>query len=211
MVLINSVAFLVFMKTFTFTTLKFICLLAVLFVTNSCNRFVKMHEVENNLQVQNQAPAESVAVFREFFAYVQKAEPSIVTDESAQNRWLTQRMRKALINHIKRSGSPTGNLDYPSNATFTGVWNQPTTYSIVGSRHYDHRNDDNPNDNRAIIDVLYEWDTYSDGINNQYPGEKQLYSFIFVFEDETWKLDDIYTFDDEHTTANSLRSFFGKE
>lgn len=199
------------MQTFTNTMLKIICLLVFLFVTNSCNLFVRMHEVENNSQAQNQAPAESVAVFREFFAYVQKTEPSIVTDEQAQTRWLTQRMRKAFVNHIKHSGSPTENPGYPSNATFTCVWNQPTTYSIVGSRYYDHRNGDNPNDNRAIIDVLYEWDTYSDGINNQYPGEKSLYSFIFVFEDGTWKLDDIYIFDDEYTSAGSLRGFFGKE
>jgi hypothetical protein len=199
------------MQTFINTTLKIICLLVFLFAANSCTRFERMHEAENNSQAQNQAPTESLTVFREFFAYVQKSEPSIVTDEQAQNRWLTQRMRKSFVSHINRSGSPTENPAYPSNATFTCVWNQPTTYSIVGSRHYDHRNGDNPNDNRAIIDVLYEWDTYSDGINNQYPGEKSLYSFIFVFEDGAWKLDDIYTFDDEYTSAESLRSFFGKE
>ena len=198
------------MQTFTNTMLKIICLLVFLLVTNSCNRFVRMHEVENNSQAQNQAPAESIVVFREFFAYVQKYEPSIVTDENAQNLWLTKRMRTAFVEHIGRSGKPEGNPDYPSNSTFVLVWNRPTTYSIVGSRHYDFRNADNPNDNRAIIDVLYEWETYSDGINNQYPGEKSLHSFIFVFEDGAWKLDDIYTFDDEYASPESLRRYFSK-
>ena len=170
-----------------------------------------MREVENKSQANNQAPAECLAIFREFFAYVRKNEPNIVTDEIAQNRWLTQRMRKSFAEHIKRSGKPEENPDYPSNSTFVLVWNRPTTYSIVGSRHYDFRNADNPNDNRAIVDVLYEWDTYSDGINNQYPGEKQLYSFIFVFEDEAWKLDDVYTYDDEYTTTESLRNYFDKQ
>ncbi len=170
-----------------------------------------MREIENKSQVNKQAPTECLAVFREFFAYVQKYEPSIVTDEKAQNRWLTKWMRTAFVEHIKRSGKSEANPDYPTNTTFVLVWNRPTSYSIVGSRQYDFRNKDNPNDNRAIIDVLYEWDTYTDGINNQYPGEKQLYSFIFVFEDGAWKLDDIYTFDDEYTMAKSLRNYFSKQ
>jgi Na+-transporting methylmalonyl-CoA/oxaloacetate decarboxylase gamma subunit len=195
-------------------TIKFICLLILVGFINSCGKVVsqssRMHEVENQLQADRQAPAECLAVFREFFAYVKKYEPSIVIDEAAQNRWLTKKMRRAFVEHIKRSGKPEENPDYPSNSAFVGVWNEPTTYSIVGSRHYDFRNAYNPNDNRAIIDVLYEWDD-EDSIENQYRNEKQLFSFIFVFEDGAWKLDDFYTYDDEYARPESLRQYFSKQ
>jgi hypothetical protein len=202
------------MKMIVFTTLKVVCLLVSIGITNSCTTFSsqssRMREVKNESQASKQAPAECLTVFREFFAYVQKLEPSIVTDERAQNRWLTRQMRKAFAEHIKRSGNPKENPDYPSNSTFVGVWNKPTTYSIVGSRHYDFRNKDNPNDNRAIIDVLYEWDE-NGSLDNQYPGEKSLYSFIFVYEDGAWKLDDFYIYDDEYIDVESLRNYLEKQ
>lgn len=198
-----------------FTMLKIYCLLIFVSLTNSCvsasSQSSRMREVENKSQFNRQAPAECIAVFRQFFVYVQKSEPDIVKDEKAQNLWLTKRMKRAFVEHIKRSGNPKENPDYPSNSIFVGVWNRPTTYSIAGSRHYDFRNkDNNPNDNRAVIDVLYEWDE-SGSLDNQYPGEKQFYSFIFVYEDGAWRLDDIYTYDDEYTSAGSLRNYFEKQ
>lgn len=148
-----------------------------------------------------------MAAFRSFFSYVQKNEPSILSDERAQNRWLSRLMRKSLAGYVKRSGSPQENPDYPSNQTFVGVWNNPATFSIIGSRHYDFRDADNPNDNRAVIDVLYDWGT-KERPGNEYPGAKSLQSFIFVHEDGAWKLDDIYTFTDQYARAESLRSHF---
>jgi hypothetical protein len=195
------------------TIFKLYCLLILVILAGSClsvlSQPARMREIKNKSQSSRQAPSECLAVFRNFFSYVRKREPNIVTDEKAQTRWLTRRMRRAFVEHIKRSGNPKENPAFPRNKTFVGVWNDPTTYSIVGSRHYDHRDSDNPNDNRAIIDVLYEWDNEG-SIENQYPGEKQLYSFIFVFEDGAWKLDDIYTFDDEYTSTESLRNHFEK-
>ena len=196
--------------------MKFICLLVLIGVANSCvtvsSQSSRMRETENKSQANRQAPTECLAVFREFFAYVKKAKPDIVTDERAQNRWLTKKMRTAFVEHIKRSAKPEENPDFPSNRNFIGVWNEPTTYSIVGSQHYDFRNADNPNDNRAVIDVLYEWEENPDGsLDNQYPGEKFLMSFIFVYEDGVWKLDDVYTFDDEYMSPESLRQYFSKQ
>lgn len=169
-----------------------------------------MREVENKSQANNQASTECLATFRAFFAYVQKSEPSLVTDEKAQNRWLTESMRKAFVERANRPVKPDEKSDNPTNETFLNVWNRPTTYSIVGSRHYDFRNADNPNDNRTIIDVLYEWDEKTDGLENQYLGEKSLYSYIFVYEDGAWKLDDIYTYDDEYASPESLRQWFSQ-
>ena len=168
-----------------------------------------IREVPNRSRAARPAPAACVAVFRAFFIYVQKQEPSILTDKQAQNRWLSRLMRTALAKHIEQSGNPKENPDYPSNQSFVGVWDKPTTFSIVGSRHYDYRNADNPDDNRVVIDVLYEWGK-SVGPNNNYPGEKMLRSFIFVFEDGVWKLDDVYTFSDKYATPESLRAYFEK-
>lgn len=169
-----------------------------------------MQEVENNSHAHKSAPADCFAAFKEFFEYVKKVEPDIVADEQARNRWLSKSLRQRLLDYAKRSGSPTENPEYPRNSFFVGVWNRPTTYSIVGSRHYDYHNRKNPNANRAVIDVLYEWGN-EDSIENQYPGIKSLRSFIFVYEEDAWKLDDIYTFNDEFSSAESLSYSFAKQ
>lgn len=208
--------FLITMKTFLLTTSKTLgwlifTILAAAYISVSAQS-AGMREITGKAQTNKSAPAECLTAFRQFFAYVQKDEPSIATDQAAQSRWLTGKMRQAFAAHVKRSGGKPGERpNLPSNQDFIGVWNNPTTYTIVGSRHYDFRNAANKNDNRAIIDVLYEWDARSGGATNQYPGEKQFYSFVFVFEDKAWKLDDVYTYDDEYTSAESLRQRFGRQ
>ena len=196
-----------------FITLQITCLLILIGGTHFCLKATgkprDIREVANKSYANKQAPAECLAVFRAFFRYVQKPESSILTDQQAQSRWLSRLLRRVLAEHIKSSGSPKDNPDYPSNSTFVGVWNYPTTYSIIGSRCYDYRNGDNPDDNRVVIDVLYEWDKRG-SLDNQYPGERSLRSFIFVYEDGEWKLDDIYTFSDEYASPGSLRSYFPK-
>ena len=192
---------------------RIVCLILVLVVADSCRKASvgpSMAEAQNNSSIKTEAPAECIAVFRVFFDYVRKAEPSLITDQEAQGRWLSKLFRKSLAEAIKRAGSPKDNPDYPSNGSFVGVWSYPTSFSIIGSRHYDYRNAHNPDDNRAIIDVLYEWDEKG-SLDNQYPGTKALKSFVFVFEDGTWKLDDVYTFSDEYATPGSLRADLSRE
>ena len=140
------------------------------------------------------APRECVTAFREFFQYLQKSEPSIVRDDQAQKRWLSNELRKALAQKVATFTSPADNPDFPSNATFIGSWDFPTTYSIVASRRYGKR---------AIIDVLYKW-----GPKTNYPGDERTTSFIFLLEDGAWKLDDIYTFRGEFAQAESLNQYF---
>lgn len=197
------------MKTVVYLSLKLFCLLIFVSLANSCvsvsSQSSRIGEVKNKSQINIQAPVECLAVFREFLAYVQKSEPDIVTDQVAQNRWLTKAMREALIEHSKRMGKPEENPDFPSNQTFLGVWNNPTTYSIVGTRHYDFRRKDNPNDNRVIVDVLFEQDD-NESLDNQYPGDKRLNAYIFVFENGLWKLDDFYNYE----SPESLRQYFSK-
>ena len=139
------------------------------------------------------APRECLTAFRGFFQYLQKSEPGIVRDEQAQKRWLTQELRKALAQKLATFTSPADNPDYPSNNTFIGSWDQPTSYAIVASRRYGKR---------AVIDVLYKW-----GPKTNYPGDERTTSFIFLLEDGAWKLDDIYTFRGEFVQAESLNQY----
>lgn len=139
------------------------------------------------------APRECLVAFRGFFQYLQKSEPGIVRDEQAQKRWLTQELRKALAQKLATFTSPKDDPDYPSNNTFIGSWDQPSSYSIVASRRYGKR---------AVIDVLYKW-----GPKTNYPGDERTTSFIFLLEDGTWKLDDIYTFRGEYVQAESLHQY----
>jgi hypothetical protein len=196
-----------------FVLVKLACLMLLLAVANSCRKAsvaASIPEIENNSFKKAEAPPECVNVFREFFNYIRKPEPSLITDQQAQERWLSKLFRKSLADGIKRSGNPNDNPDYPSNGSFVGVWSYPTSFSIIGSRHYDYRNADNPDDNRAIIDVLYEWDK-NGSLDNQYPGTKALKSFVFVFEDGAWKVDDVYTFSDEYSSPGSLRGYFSRQ
>jgi len=139
------------------------------------------------------APRECLTAFRGFFQYLQKSEPGIVRDEEAQKRWLSQELRKALAQKLATFPSPADNPDYPSNNTFIGSWDQPSTYSIVASRRYGKR---------AVIDVVYKW-----GPKTNYPGDERTTSFIFLLEDGSWKLDDIYTFRGEFVQAESLNQY----
>jgi len=139
------------------------------------------------------APRECLVTFRDFFNYLQKSEPGIVRDEQAQKRWLTQELRKALAQKLATFSSPADDPDYPSNNTFIGSWDQPSTYAIVSSRRYGKR---------AVIDVLYKW-----GQKTNYPGDERTTSFIFLLEDGAWKLDDVYTFRGEFVQAESLNQY----
>jgi hypothetical protein len=139
------------------------------------------------------APRECLAAFRGFFQYLQKSEPGIVRDEQAQKRWLSAELRKTLAQKLATFTSPKDDPDYPSNNTFIGSWDQPSTYAIVASRRYGKR---------AVIDVLYKW-----GSKTNYPGDERTTSFIFLLEDGAWKLDDIYTFRGEFVQAESLNQY----
>lgn len=140
------------------------------------------------------APKQCVLAFREFFNYLQKNEPGIVKDERAQKLFLSENLRKAFQQKLASFTSGSDDPDFPGNGTFIGSWDYPTTYSIVSSKRYG---------NRAVIDVLYKW-----GPGTNYPGDERTTSFIYVFEDGMWKLDDIYTFRGEFVTAESLNQYF---
>jgi hypothetical protein len=139
------------------------------------------------------APKQCLLAFREFFSYLQKKESNIVKDERSQKLFLSDNLRKAFQQKIASFANGSDDPDFPGNDTFIGSWDYPTTYSIVGSRRYG---------DRAIVDVLYKW-----GPNTNYEGDERTTSFIYVFEDRMWKLDDIYTFRGEFAAAESLNQY----
>ena len=140
------------------------------------------------------APRECLAAFREFFDYLQTKETDIVRDEKAQKRWLTQDFRKALAQRVATFTSPADNPEYPTNYTFIGVWDLPSTYAIVSTRRYGKQ---------AVIDVLYKW-----GPKTNYPGNERVTSFVFQLEDGAWKLDDIYNLREKFASPGSLHQYF---
>ena len=139
------------------------------------------------------APRECLVAFRDLFRYLQSNEPDIVRDEPAQKKFLSEYLRKILAEHVATFTSPADDPDYPSNTTFIGSWDQPTTYAIVASRRYGKR---------AIIDVRYKW-----GPKTNYPGDERFTSFVFMLEDGRWKLDDYYIYRGEFATAESLNQY----
>src|SRR5258705_13215943 len=66
------------------------------------------------------APSECLQVFREFFRYLQKSEPGIVSDEQAQKRWLTPELRKSLAQKVASFKDKPDDPDFPGNGTFIG-------------------------------------------------------------------------------------------
>ena len=139
------------------------------------------------------APQQCLNAFREFFSYLQKSNTNIVKDERTQKLFLSENLREAFKQKIASFATGSDDPDFPDNGTFIGSWDYPTTYSIVSSRRYG---------NRAIVDVLYKW-----GPNTNYAGDERTTSFIYVFEDRMWKLDDVYTFRGEFATAESLNQY----
>ena len=152
-----------------------------------------IRETTRKSVVVTTAPATCLNTFREFFAYVQKREPSIVTDELAQKRWLSKNLREALRQKVATFKDQPNDPDFPGNGTFVGTWDYPTAFTILGTRRYDKR---------AVIDVWYDW-----GKDTNYPGDSRLSYFVFVLEDGNWKLDDVYTFRGEFASAESLNAY----
>lgn len=153
-----------------------------------------------------------MSTFIEFFEFLKKAKPDISKDIMAQDRWLSESFRRDMKKFddawsLKLKKHPDYKPENPNNGDFLGVWNAPTTYSIVSSREYDYRDQFNPKAFRTVIDVLYQWGQEKD-LENQYPGVRNLHSFYFIFENGSWKLDDIYIFNDEFTSSESLRQYY---
>lgn len=166
------------------------------------NKPVVIKEIKSANNAVNQAPAECLKSFHDFFDYVQQPEPDIAKDQQAQIRFLSNKMQKAILRKIeiedkKAKENPKDKREYPENGSFVGAWDYPTTYEIVGSRIYGEQ---------AAIDVLYKW-----GENTEYAGNERLSSFIYKREGVLCKLEDIYTFDGAYNDAESLINYFRKD
>ena len=157
----------------------------------------RIKETAQKSVVVSAAPAECLTVFRQFFSYVQRPEPSIVKDEQSQIKWLSKNLREALKQKVASFKDQPNDPDFPGNGTFVGTWDFPTTFTIVGSRRYG---------NRAVIDVWYSW-----GKGTNYPGDTRLSYFVFIYEEHGWRLDDVYTFRGEYASAESLNAYLSSK
>jgi hypothetical protein len=192
-----------FAAPITGTALAFLLLLTMPLYAQSSGR---LRHVENRVVKQKQAPRAAITTLIAFIEYVRREKPDIATDAKASERWLTKVLRKTFIDayearvaYIRKHSDYKP--EYPDNSSFSGVWEQPTTFSVVSGRQYDYHNADNPHAKRVVIDVLYEWG--HEKIAN-YPGMRNLRTYIFGYEDNAWKLGDIYQYDDEFGGASSL-------
>lgn len=148
-----------------------------------------------------EAPPECIQQVRLFIQYVTRGRPDISTDAPAQQRFLSELMRKAFANrravyaeYVKKNDTP--DLP-PDSGSFLGAWDPPTSFRIVGSRRYGKN---------AVVDVLFTW-----GKNTNYEGDTRLTSYCLVREKGSWKLDDVYIFNGEFIGARSLIEYFRRE
>lgn len=145
------------------------------------------------------APTQAIQQVRDLIKYLFHEKPDIASDTSAQTRWLSEPMRKALANRQKvyatyAKENPDSPEGPPSNSDFIGSWNYPTSFRLVGSRLAGQR---------AVVDVLFRW-----GKNTEYPGDTRLTYYVLVRENGSWKLEDIYTFEGKFVAAESLLETF---
>jgi hypothetical protein len=172
-------------------------------IASQQSKATNIREERSGRPTNVEAPAECLAVAREFIAYIFRKEPDIAKDKEAQNRWLSENLRKGLahrqeeyLKHVKRV--PDTAEGPPDNGDFIGSWDHPTSYAIVGSRRYGER---------GVVDIVFTW-----GEKTNYPGDTRLVSHVFIREGNTWKLDDIYTFRGEFTAgAHSLSEIFWRQ
>src|SRR2546423_10364308 len=97
-----------------FVPFQMVSLILLLVMANSCRKTpagARIPETQTNSLVKTEAPPECLAVFRAIFDYVRKSEPSLITDQQAQERWLSKLFRKSLAAGIKRAGKPKDNPD----------------------------------------------------------------------------------------------------
>ena len=162
----------------------------------------RIGEVSSASTAVASAPSECLTSVRDFITYISREKPDIASDRDAQNRWLSQNLRRGLAHRLGAyrafvKSNPDSPEGPPNNGDFVGSWDYPSIYSIIGSRRYG---------DRALVDIMFTW-----GKKTQYPGDTRLVTYVLVREDNAWKLDDIYTLRGKFVEAGSLSSTFAKE
>src|ERR1041385_7328003 len=150
-------------------------------------------ETKSQIRALDASP-ESLLALHRFLSFIFKPNPILTKDKPAQGELLSRHVREG-IEHLWQAYAKfeKDNPGYdcsPDNDLFVGAWDYPSTYSIVGSRRYP---------SRTFIDVTYHW-----GPETNYPGDERLVSYVLVFEDGKWKLDDIFASRGEYIDAKTL-------
>jgi hypothetical protein len=145
------------------------------------------------------APIECLDTARLLLSYLLNGKTDIGNDNDSQSRWLSTELRRELKKkqravdvEVKRR--PTEKILSPSNADFLLAWEPPSACTIIGSRRYG---------NIVFVDVEFRW-----GKGKNYEGNRRLQSYIFIYENGKWKLDDVYSAREAYAPPGNLSREF---
>ena len=129
------------------------------------------------------APDECLQTLRAFLSYCFDGGADILTDAASQDRWLTPALKQQILDNERmaqdrRKQYPTDRIDSVSNKDFIGFWDLPTTFTILGSRHYG---------DQAVVDIEYTW-----SIGTEYEGDRELVSYSLKDDGKSWRVDDVF-------------------
>ncbi len=152
--------------------------------TNSSQDEVPVHDYEKTAQA--------------IIEYILGDDTNIGNDRGAQDKWLSKKLKTELANNQEacrqaQKSRPTDKILLPNNNNFVHSWEKPSFFKILGTRLYKES---------AFVDVLFKW-----GSKQNYAGEQRIESFIFIMENNTWKLDDVYNIRSNFSEPESLSSY----
>lgn len=151
--------------------------------------------------VQITAPEECLLTARALLEYLFNDETDIARDHAIQRRWLTVKLqneleKKKVACTKALTRKPNAKIKLPSNGDFLLTPEPPAAYEVMGSRRYG---------NIVFIDVEFNW-----GDGQKYQGNRRIQCYIFLLENEKWKLDDVYhvreSFNSPMNLSGELRS-----
>ncbi|MCP3899880.1 MAG: hypothetical protein GY707_09240 [Desulfobacteraceae bacterium] len=130
--------------------------------------------------------------------YLLEDDTNIGNDHVAQDKWLSRKLKSELANNQEACKQaqklrPTDKILLPNNNNFVHSWEKPSFFKILGYRKYEKI---------VFVDVQFKWST-----DQNYAGEQRIEFFIFIMENNTWKLDDVYNVRSNFSEPESLSSY----
>jgi hypothetical protein len=134
-------------------------------------------------------------VVQDFFHYLLVGKRDITSDASAQKRWLTRNLQRALATTVAATNRalkahPDEKIDVPDNGTFLGAWDPPTTFKVLQAKSAP---------SQATVEVTLTW-----GPKTNYPGDVQKRTVALVLEDGAWRIEEITVHAGKFAQAGTL-------
>lgn len=141
-------------------------------------------------------PEDTVCTLHAYIAFILWSDKDLFHDETAQEKFLTEDLRRAVAYRWKLYQEVIKKREVhspPDNGTFVGAWEYPSGYTVEGV---------SPSANQVVIDVIHKWEHPE----HNYYGDTRRVSYTFLSESGNWKLNDAYTRDGEFVRAYSLKN-----